>query len=799
MTITIVGGGNPSGPTFPVQRSVRLRASASAYFNRTATAANRSQWTWSGWIKRGALGGGNIFGAGTSTNYFIIGFNASDQLRVVDVQSSAVQFDGLSTAVFRDPSSWYHIVVVMDTAQGTAANRLKVWVNNVLYSLSQYPGSGATPVMNAATTNYIGNLPSVINTVDGYIAEIYFVNAQPLTPASFGAYNQYGVWSPSNYSGTYGTNGFYLNFQDNSAVTTSSNVGIGKDSSGNGNYWTSNSINVSPYTGTPPNNTSYDSMLDVPTLTSATNANFATLNPLSQSTGGSAVPSNGNLTLSQATNNIQVTSTIGMSSGKWYYEHGITALGGENSVGIGPFAVASAAGTTTGQYGYYFNGNKYISGAISAYGASYTTGDIIGVAYDADTGSLTFYKNGVSQGVATTGITGTMFALAATRSAGGQNTSDLNFGQRPFSYTPPTGFQPLNTYNLPAPTIPNGAAYFAATLWAGNNGTQSILNSTNTTTGVSFQPDFVWLKQRSPTGTGHIQEDAVRGALQYLGSELSSAESTLAGSVTAFNSNGFSIGNQAGTNATGSTYVGWSWKASNAAAVTNTNGTIPSQVSANPTAGFSIVTYTGTAANATVGHGLNGVPKFIIVKNRDSGAIGGAVYHESLGVTKYLQLFQTTTGNARDVTDNTAWNGGSPTFNTSVFSVGSLNRTNSAQRMVAYCWSEIPGFSKFGSYTGNGANDGPFVYTGMRPRWLLLKNTGGVASWYCLDSSRNVYNVVNAVLVPNTSAAEVSITSVDFLSNGFKLRTTTTDINGSGTTYIYAAFAENPFNYSLAR
>jgi hypothetical protein len=540
-------------------------------------------------------------------------------------------------------------------------------------------------------------------------------------------------------------------------------------------------------------------MLDVPTLTSATNANFATLNPLSQSTGGSAVPSNGNLTLSQATNNIQVTSTIGMSSGKWYYEHGITALGGENSVGIGPFAVASAAGTTTGQYGYYFNGNKYISGAISAYGASYTTGDIIGVAYDADTGSLTFYKNGVSQGVATTGITGTMFALAATRSAGGQNTSDLNFGQRPFSYTPPTGFQPLNTYNLPAPTIPNGAAYFAATLWAGNNGTQSILNSTNTTTGVSFQPDFVWLKQRSPTGTGHIQEDAVRGALQYLGSELSSAESTLAGSVTAFNSNGFSIGNQAGTNATGSTYVGWSWKASNAAAVTNTNGTIPSQVSANPTAGFSIVTYTGTAANATVGHGLNGVPKFIIVKNRDSGAIGGAVYHESLGVTKYLQLFQTTTGNARDVTDNTAWNGGSPTFNTSVFSVGSLNRTNSAQRMVAYCWSEIPGFSKFGSYTGNGANDGPFVYTGMRPRWLLLKNTGGVASWYCLDSSRNVYNVVNAVLVPNTSAAEVSITSVDFLSNGFKLRTTTTDINGSGTTYIYAAFAENPFNYSLAR
>jgi hypothetical protein len=248
------------------------------------------------------------------------------------------------------------------------------------------------------------------------------------------------------------------------------------------------------------------------------------------------------------------------------------------------------------------------------------------------------------------------------------------------------------------------------------------------------------------------------------------------------------------------TYVGWQWNAGGST-VTNTSGTISSQVRANPTAGFSVVTYTGTGANATVGHGLNATPAMIMVKNRDSGAIGGAVYHTSMGATKYLKLFQTTTGSDKEATDNTAWNGGSPTFNSSVFSVGSLNRTNSSQQMVAYCFAAVAGYSAFGSYTGNNSTDGPFVYLGFRPRFVLVKRTDVAATWYIWNTSSNTFNVIDTALFPNLTNAESSNVAYycDILSNGFKPRATNTDVNASGGTYIYAAFSEVGFKYALGR
>jgi hypothetical protein len=323
-------------------------------------------------------------------------------------------------------------------------------------------------------------------------------------------------------------------------------------------------------------------------------------------------------------------------------------------------------------------------------------------------------------------------------------------------------------------------------------------------TGVNFQPDFVWLKDRTQAAN-HRLVDVVRGAGKTLKSNTTDAEtsSEALGTITAFTSDGFTVQGTSGVdgvNLSGDNYVAWNWKA-NGTAVTNTAGTISAQVSANTTSGFSVVTYTGTGANATVGHGLGVAPSMVIIKNRDSGAIGGAVYHTSIGATKYLKLFQTTTGSDGEATDNTAWNGSSPTFDTNVFSVGSLNRTNSAQQMVAYCFAQVAGYSAFGSYTGNGSNDGTFVFTGFRPRFLIVKRTNDIGSWIMTDSARSTYNVTGELFNANTSGAEFTTSDIkfDYLSNGFKLREVNGAINASGSTYIYMAFAENPFKYSLAR
>jgi hypothetical protein len=332
-------------------------------------------------------------------------------------------------------------------------------------------------------------------------------------------------------------------------------------------------------------------------------------------------------------------------------------------------------------------------------------------------------------------------------------------------------------------------------LYTGNGSTQSI-------TGLAFSPDFVWIKCRS-SANGHALMDVVRGSSQRLFSELTDAEDSTA-SLTSFDSNGFSVSTVGGvsgrTNQSSQTYAGWCWDAGTST-VSNTQGSITSQVRANATAGFSVVTYTGNGTSgATVGHGLNVAPQLLIVKRRSSAGstANWAVWHGSLTAGQNLFLNTTDSASAYSPSRFTS------TLPTStVFSIGGGDETNySGGTFVAYCFAPVVGYSSFGSYTGNGSSDGPFVYTGFRPKWIMYKiYSGDTSHWFIHDTARSPYNESNYHLWANLSNAEPTsiFYPIDILSNGFKIRSSNVNINGSGYGFIYMAFAEAPFNYSRAR
>jgi len=361
---------------------------------------------------------------------------------------------------------------------------------------------------------------------------------------------------------------------------------------------------------------------------------------------------------------------------------------------------------------------------------------------------------------------------------------------------------------MPTPTIPAGNLFMNATLWTGNNGTASI---TNGVAGQSFQPDFVWVKNRTNAYT-HLLYDSVRGVgtLKAMSSSETNAEGNMSdnstfGYLSALNSNGFTVvsGSTANsyTNSSGNNYVGWQWKAGGAATTITVGSVSPgvpsiaSSVSANTTSGFSVVTYTGTGSLSTVGHGLGVTPSMIIVKRINSTG-DWAVYNSNLSGGANNQLLLNSTAQAPG--SSSFW-GNSP--NSTTFSVWTSSTTNaSGGTFVAYCWAAIAGYSAFGSYTGNGSTDGPFIYTGFRPRFVMFKRTDTTANWTIRDTARNPYNSANLGLFPNRSDAEDSTAGrdVDILSNGFKIRGTDSDLNTNGGTYIYMAFCENPLKYANA-
>jgi hypothetical protein len=749
--------------------------------------------TYSVWAKIGTLGTQRLFYEGfTSVSDFEgLVFNTSDQLEWTAQVDGGSSYGVRTPAVFRDPSAWYHIVCAVDTTQATSTNRVRIYVNGVEQTglttfYSGFPAQNTDLEWNNQSSTQVIGWGGHFGYYDGYMAEINMIDGQALTPSSFGETSATtGVWIPKKFSGTYGTNGFYLKFTDTTSTST-----LGTDFSGNSNTWTVNNISLTA-------GTTYDSMTDVPTLTSATTANYAVINPLFIKS--TFVLSSANLSVTNTTESQgKCFSTIGVSSGKWYWEsQQSTTTAFAWMLGVSQLAnETNYFGQDSISWGWGTNNEKYFNGTATAYGTSTnSSSEVYMVALDCDNGKLWFGMNGTwfssgnpasNTNESFSGLSGTLFAGA--RPYGG-NVGAMNFGQRPFTYTPPTGFVRLNTFNLTTPTIGATASttankYMDIALYTGNGTTQSITNSS------SMQPDWVWLKCRSTNYRNQLY-DAVRGVTKALFSDSTDAEGTFQG-VTAFNANGFSLGAELGANASGDTFVGWQWRASNTTAVTNTNGSITSSVSANTTAGFSIVTYTGTGSAATIGHGLGVAPRMYIVKSRDSD--DWVVYHASLpSAANYLTL-NTTNAQASNVV---VFNSTAPT--SSVFSVGS-SRSPSGVGMVAYCFSEVTGYSAFGSYTGNGSTDGTFIFTGFRPRYLMIKSTS-VESWELFDTSRSPYNQAIALLEADSSGAEnnSNTSAIDILSNGFKQRNTRAATNGSGTTYIYMAFAENPFKYSLAR
>jgi hypothetical protein len=729
-----------------------------------------------------------LFGAGiTNTNYFDIYFPSGNQIR-------AIWYDGAqalttTTAVFRDPSAWYHVVVAVDTTQATASNRIKIYVNSIEQIRDAVnPNQNLDTSVNSTVEHGIGRYVASQDTVyfDGYLTEINFIDGQALTPSSFGEFNSdTGVWQPKAYTGSYGTNGFYLDFADNSGTTSTT---LGADSSGNGNNWTPNNFSVTAGAGN-------DSLVDSPTrygtdtgAGGTVRGNYATLNPLDK--GSNITLTNGNLQVSSSSSpNNNCRGTFGMSSGKWYFEFVITSSGGTPGVGIGSDTASLTTNFSGALYLYLGGGDKVVNGAESGYGASYTTNDVIGIAFDADSNSITFYKNNISQGAITgitSGLTWRPFVHAAT------STIAMNFGQRPFAYTAPSGFKALVTTNLPTPTIEDGGEYFNTVLYTGNGGTINV-------TGVGFQPDTTWIKNRSRS-SNHRLTNSVIGVDYNLIPNSDDAEKNDAEGIDSFDSDGFTItrGSFDDFNTSGDTYVAWNWKA-NGAGVSNTAGTITSTVSVNTTSGFSIVTYTGTGSAATIGHGLGAVPRMIIVKNRDA-ADAWQVYHAANTAapeTDYLVL--NTDAATADAADR--WNDTLPT--STVFSIGNGVEVNTnTEDYVAYCFAPVAGYSAFGSYTGNNSTDGPFVYTGFRPAFVMIKLTddsGGF--WVIQDTARSLSNPAQERLFPNASNAEgtSSAGAIDILSNGFKLRNASASWNNSGVTYIYMAFSEVAFNYSLGR
>ena len=1120
--------GQAAGGGYEIERSLRFNDADDASLSFTpSSAGNRKTWTWSSWVKLNNDGYGNLFANLVNNNNGFYVYWASGIFYISDYNTSGGA--GLNTTrLFRDFSSWYHIVIVMDSTQATASDRVKLYINGVQETLAgSQPNQHVEGKWNAVQTHYIGQQTNNVTdyNLDGYLADVHFVDGQGLAASDFGEFDNSNAWQPKKFAGTYGTNGFYLDFSDNS-----SNSALGTDSSGNGNDWTVNNLTANINTISSPNspgwssagsnwsvsnsnqNANYSGSSSYSTQLAATLSNnttyhffleqyagsgdsyggwffstdsseggtvpnelndntlgmrvgessigahgtYATANSVSNgssalsgfstiqsnTSGGAATttefvintsvdkvwvrpvggswigggdPSNtsstgsfnivsastqyfgfiaynsgtyakfktstgnasdldslrdsptngtqsdtgaggeviGNYATWNSANHQSTTkgysltngnldatytggttyssgqrgfavSTIGMTSGKWFFELTVNsvnnddhAVGIANQDGNGYYAPSDSSWT------YRANGKKYIVGTTidSDYGAAFETGDVIGVAFDADAGSISCYKNGQSQGVLASGLpAGTYFFVWGGDSGSNTWSVSANFGQRSWAYSAPSGYKALCTANLPDPTIADGSTAFDAKLWTGNGSSQDI-------TGYSNSPDLVWIKKRSST-SDHALFDTVRGATKRLYPNDSSGEDTLTNTLTSFDSAGYGLGSANDVNQSSETYVGWAWDAgssntsiaagslnsslydqsqtwssgtffddngysfynssgsaaqifdnvetgtgstgdyplpvlngtfkltftqfSSATSVTvqyegNGNGlkingsfvTLPSSsgtatfsvsgltsiewlytssaycylgsiavdgvklvdsgvsvanvpsiastVRANPSTGFSIVTWNfSSSLNKTIGHGLNAAPELYFIKNRDATEDWFAYTTAIDGGLDYAYL------NSSD-----AFSSSSRSLPTSSV----FNYDGTTGDHVAYCFAPVEGYSAFGKYTGNGSSDGPFVYTGFKVAFLLLKRTDSSSSWRLFDTERETHNVQDALLFPNESSAETESSNynTDILSNGFKLRTSNTHFNASGGTFVYLAFASHPFKTARAR
>jgi len=760
-------GGQSSG--YEIDQSIRFNDDDSAHLSFTpGSAGNRKTWTFSVWVKRANLGTRQIIFASAGGAYLQLGPDAASREMITILnEGSGTDLNWYTTQVFRDSGAWFHIVWQFDSTQAVADNRTKLFINGSQVTAFT---KGATPdqefegAINNAVEHKIGEGHIANFYLDAYLAEMHFIDGTAKVASDFGEYNTDGVWIAKTYEGAYGDNGFYLKGQDSSA--------LGDDTSGNGNDFASSGLVAA------------DQVTDSPTN------NFWTLNPIDPK-GSNVTVSDGNLRAvcgSDAEGSVfapmlpktgkwawKITATLNMGSAAEYPVLGIVPS--NNADLVSPMR-SGGTGEGYGADGRFFSAS---AGSNSSYGATWSDGDVIEVGWDADNGALSFWHQGSAQGVAVTGLTGRWKpAQDHYSTAGGDTLSD--FGQS--GYTPTdSSYKTLCTANLPTPTISDGSKYFQTTLYTGNGSTQSINQSGENST---FQPDFVWIKGRG-IAVDHALYDVVRGATKEIKSNATDAEATISNGVTAFESDGFALGDRIGVNANTEPFVAWQWLAGNSAGSTNDDGSVDSTVTVNTTAGFSICKLNpGGNSNITFGHGLGVAPRLVMVKDLED-ATNWQVLHLDQGVGNKLFLNST----AAAASDANMWQNTAPT--STVVSMGTAQTTN--EQFIAYCFAEIEGYSKIRSYTGNGSTDGPFVYTGFRPAFVLCKNIINAGNdWPIDDSARSPFNPDKARLWADLNNTEnTGSVTLDLLSNGFKIRTSNGEQNTSGSTHIYIAFAENPF------
>jgi len=768
--------GQASG--YEIEQSIRFNDDDSAHLSRTlGTASNRKIWTYSVWIKRCTLGTRQMFftvAAGGGAQGILEfdqgdgGTGGMDKLIVNNETSGTTALNWELEIAFRDPAAWYHFVFVYDTTQSTTNDRFKCYINGVQqtegWDRNSTPGQNEQQAFNNALDHRIGEGHTAANYFDGYMAEINFIDGTAKAASDFGEYNSSGVWVPIEYTGSYGNNGFFIDGRDSSD--------LGDDESGNGNDFASSGLAAA------------DQMPDTPTL------NHWTLNPLDS--GGTLA--NGNLQ-NKGGNSTNTHAPAFPKTGKWYVEIDCidinTGTTGAHFFGICDASVpysASFSDHAATSAGQQRGGQLKKDNSNTSSGTAVNDGDVIALAFDADNLTLDLYVNNSASGSQITSLTDVQYKLWI-QDGGTVTNMQFNFAEASLEYTPPTGFKALSTANLPTPTISDGSKYFDTKLWTGNDTDGRAI------TGYNFSPDLVWIKSRSGAYSHNIT-DTVRGVGNFIQSNTTDVEVDgpgAFGSTLAFTSDGFTLDNGTSdnlyVNAGSETYAGWAWEA-NGSGSSNEDGSInTTATSVNTTSGFSISTYTGTGSAATIGHGLGVAPKLIIVKKRVSGTDDAwIIWHTSLSGANYYLNFDT---GAQDTSVN-YWNNTLPT--SSVFSVGASNGTNeSSKTFVAYCFAEIEGYSSFGGYTGNGNADGPFIYTGFKPAFLMYKVTSTTDSWEMYDTQRQTFNPYGTQLKANLHNAETDDTRVDLLGNGFKVRSSNTAINTSSGTYIYIAFAEHPF------
>ena len=794
-----------------IGRSVRC-GDGGAFTRTPSVTGNQKVWTWSAWVKKWGQGGTHhLFSSeGNNDGIAAIYFNG-DNIHTYFDTSGSNPYGAINSREHRDPNSWMHIVWQVDALNQTQS----IWINGQ----DESPTSSNNPPNFAYSMNQSGKVNGLgISAYGGshtngtYLAEVHHSDGYKYDPSYYGYTDpQTGIWRPKKVTGiSYGTNGFYLDFSDNSTAAA-----LGKDRSGNGNDWTPNgSISVA-------NNDTNDSLLDSPTN------NFCTLNPLRRQNNNCTL-SMGNLKATGPNESYPgATGNITLFSGKWYYEFVMNTYANPGSDPMCGICRNSYISGGAGRI-VYRAGGHYITATPSEPSDpdAFAVGDIIGVAIDLDdaAGKIRFYKNGSLQPILANGDLDDVKSDLSISTLGGVypyvqmyngDVCTVNFGQRPFSYTPPSGHKKLtsntnnNSLDNSTPSILDPKEHFNTLLWTGNG------SASRDITGLEFKPDLVWIKRRA-NAQAHSWQDSVIGfgddkTLRTENNNALDTNGNLYGYINYTLKDGINInggtqasGNDSRTNAVSSnnTYVAWCWKAggssntfnvdgkgyASASAAGITDGNLPlTAASINRESGFSIVRYTGNGGSSqTLAHGLGIKPKIFMTKCITDGSTNWDFH-----------AFETVRMDLNNVVVNQ--NNSLTSFTNDYLTIasGSDNRNGNAKGYVAYIWAEIPGYSKLGTFTGNGNSDGTFVYTGFRPSWVMTKTiSGNTSNWNIYDHKRNPHNIANRTLYANLNNAEsaesASGNQMDLLSNGFKMRGNNQDTNGDGSVYIYMAFAKQP-------